>query len=76
MTRTERLTALVEAIGTAVRGKREVVEQLVVGLLAEGHVLIEDVPGVGKTTAARALADGRVGLVLHEPDDQLLRRRH
>ncbi|QXC63150.1 MoxR family ATPase [Aquihabitans sp. G128] len=56
MTRSERLGALVDAIGTAVRGKREVVEHLVVCLLAEGHVLIEDVPGVGKTTAARALA--------------------
>ena len=71
MTRTERLTALVEAIGTAVRGKREVVEQLVVGLLAEGHVLIEDVPGVGKTTAARALAatiDGSWSRIQFTPD--------
>jgi MoxR-like ATPase len=37
-------------------GKREVIEQVLVGLLADGHVLLEDVPGVGKTMLARALA--------------------
>lgn len=43
-------------VGRVVVGKREVVELLLVALLAEGHVLIEDVPGVGKTTLARAMA--------------------
>ncbi|MEO0323538.1 MAG: AAA family ATPase [Myxococcota bacterium] len=47
---------LVERVGSVLEGKREVVELAVVGLLAEGHVLVEDVPGVGKTTLARALA--------------------
>ncbi len=37
-------------------GKREIVEQTLVALLCEGHLLLEDVPGVGKTTLARALA--------------------
>jgi MoxR-like ATPase len=37
-------------------GKREVIELLLVALICEGHVLIEDVPGTGKTTVARALA--------------------
>ena len=37
-------------------GKREVVELTLVGLLAQGHLLIEDVPGVGKTMLARAIA--------------------
>ena len=37
-------------------GKREVIDTLIVALLCEGHVLLEDVPGVGKTMLARALA--------------------
>ena len=37
-------------------GQRTAIEQLLVGLLCEGHVLLEDVPGVGKTMLARALA--------------------
>jgi len=36
--------------------RQDVIEQLIVAVLAEGHVLIEDLPGVGKTTLARALA--------------------
>ena len=40
----------------ALAGKPDVVERAVVTLLARGHLLIEDVPGVGKTTLARALA--------------------
>jgi MoxR-like ATPase len=47
---------LLENIETVVLGKPEVVRLAVVALLAEGHVLIEDVPGVGKTLLARALA--------------------
>ncbi len=49
--------ALVQAqIGRVIVGKAEVVELLLVALLCEGHVLLEDVPGTGKTTLARALA--------------------
>jgi MoxR-like ATPase len=47
---------LVEHIGAVVVGKREVTEQLFGALLVEGHVLLDDVPGVGKTTLARAVA--------------------
>jgi len=39
-----------------IRGKREAITLAIVALLAEGHVLVEDVPGVGKTSLARALA--------------------
>ncbi len=49
-----------DAIGEVVRGKTEVVELALVCLAAEGHLLIEDVPGVGKTLLARALA-GAIG---------------
>jgi MoxR-like ATPase len=50
------LTRLLENIGSVVLGKPEVIKLAVVALLAEGHVLIEDVPGVGKTLLARAMA--------------------
>jgi MoxR-like ATPase len=49
----EQLQATIE---TVIRGKSDVVELALVALLASGHLLIEDVPGVGKTTLAQALA--------------------
>ena len=51
-----RLAGLETALGETIRGKPEVVRLSVVCLLARGHLLIEDVPGVGKTTLAQALA--------------------
>src|SRR6201997_343256 len=51
-----RLTELETALGSVIRGKPEVVRLSLVCLLARGHLLIEDVPGVGKTTLAQALA--------------------
>lgn len=50
------LLTLEAALGTAIRGKPEVIRQSIVCLLAGGHLLIEDVPGVGKTTLAHAIA--------------------
>jgi MoxR-like ATPase len=46
----------IENIERVIIGKHDVVELVVVGLLSRGHILIEDVPGVGKTMLARALA--------------------
>ena len=51
-----KLLELETAVGAAIRGKGEVVRLSLVSLLARGHLLIEDVPGVGKTTLAQALA--------------------
>lgn len=51
-----RLAHLQQAIATVVRGKDEAIQMALVALLARGHLLIEDVPGVGKTTLAQALA--------------------
>jgi MoxR-like ATPase len=51
-----RISQLVEQIGTVIVGKRSQIEDCVACLLAGGHLLIEDVPGVGKTTLAHALA--------------------
>src|SRR2546422_4596085 len=47
---------LAEQIGTVVIGKRQGTEQLFAALLVDGHVLLDDVPGVGKTMLARAVA--------------------
>jgi MoxR-like ATPase len=52
----ERLNALVEMVETVFHGKRDVVRLALAALLARGHILFEDIPGVGKTTLARALA--------------------
>ncbi len=51
-----KIVELETAVGAAIRGKPEVVRLSLVSLLARGHLLIEDVPGVGKTTLAQALA--------------------
>ena len=56
---TEELPAIQKlrgAVENALEGKPDVVELALVALLARGHLLIEDVPGVGKTTLARAVA--------------------
>jgi MoxR-like ATPase len=45
-----------DAVRTAVVGRDEAVEQLLVGLIADGHLLIEDLPGVGKTLLAKSFA--------------------
>ena len=50
------LHRLLDNLGAVVLGKPDVIRLAVVALLAEGHVLIEDVPGVGKTLLARAIA--------------------
>lgn len=53
--------ALLGAVRSVVRGKDPVVELALVAVLAGGHILIEDMPGVGKTTLARALAQALGG---------------
>ncbi|MEO7142132.1 MAG: MoxR family ATPase, partial [Bryobacteraceae bacterium] len=51
-----RLSEIESALGEAIRGKAEVLRLSLACLLARGHLLIEDVPGVGKTTLAHAMA--------------------
>lgn len=51
-----KLAQLQSAIGRVIKGKEDVIQLSLVALLARGHLLIEDVPGVGKTTLAQTLA--------------------
>ncbi len=53
---TSKTARLIEEIETVIVGKRHSVRRTVAGLLCGGHILIEDIPGVGKTMLARALA--------------------
>ena len=71
----DKIVANVEQV---VKGKPDVVRLAVTCMLADGHLLIEDVPGVGKTTLARALAetiDGSLQRIQFTPD-LLPDRRH
>ncbi len=63
--------ALADNVERVIVGKRPVIESALVCLLARGHLLIEDVPGVGKTTMAKALArsiGGSFGRIQFTPD--------
>ncbi|WP_345269319.1 MoxR family ATPase [Nocardioides nanhaiensis] len=60
-----------DAVEQAVHGKRAVVDLVLVATVAQGHVLLEDVPGTGKTTLARAVAQalgGGIGRIQFTPD--------
>ncbi|GGC92852.1 hypothetical protein GCM10011512_19910 [Tersicoccus solisilvae] len=64
-------TAVLDAIGTVIDGKADAARTALTVLLAEGHLLLEDVPGVGKTLLARSLArtiDATVSRIQFTPD--------
>ncbi|TWU37321.1 AAA family ATPase [Novipirellula artificiosorum] len=52
----DKITALTDALCGVIRGNRDCIEVLVISLLSNGSVLMQDVPGVGKTTLAKAVA--------------------
>ena len=67
MKTTNAAAVLLEGAGRIIKGKREFLELLIAAVFASGHVLIEDNPGLGKTTVAKTLAKlidgGRKGLI-------------
>ena len=52
----EKIKEILDQIETVIVGKNEVMERILMAILAGGHVLMEDVPGVGKTTTAMTFA--------------------
>ncbi|MCH5266166.1 MAG: MoxR family ATPase [Lachnospiraceae bacterium] len=52
----EKVQVILKEVGKAIRGKEEAIELVMTAILAKGHILIEDVPGVGKTTLAVAFS--------------------
>ena len=53
---TQNIERIAENVEKVIIGKRSAIELILIALLCEGHVLIEDVPGIGKTTLAKAIA--------------------
>ena len=64
----EKIKEILDQIETVIVGKNEVMERILMAILAGGHVLMEDVPGVGKTTTAmtfRACWDWKRARAVH-----------
>lgn len=67
----DKIKTLIDNIEKVIVGKRDVIEKVIVAMLCNGHVLIEDVPGVGKTQLVTALAksvDGKFNRIQLTPD--------
>ncbi len=68
---TERFAEIGSNIAKVIQGKQSVIDLMVTAMIAEGHILIEDVPGVGKTQLAKSLArsiDGTFNRIQFTPD--------
>ena len=67
----DRIEAIVNNIEKVIVGKREAIIKVICAMLSQGHILVEDVPGVGKTRLLRALAssvDGKFNRIQLTPD--------
>ena len=58
---------IADNVANVIIGKNDVIEQALAALIADGHILVEDVPGVGKTMLARSLAVSIGGTFLAHP---------
>lgn len=56
MSETEKIQQVLDNVNTVIKGKQEIVRKVFAALIAGGHILMEDIPGVGKTTLATAFA--------------------
>ncbi|HBM76422.1 MAG TPA: hypothetical protein DD429_12840, partial [Clostridiaceae bacterium] len=52
----DEISAIIKSVESVIIGKRKVIEKVIAALISGGHILLEDVPGVGKTVMVRALA--------------------
>jgi MoxR-like ATPase len=67
----EHFEKIASNVETVIQGKRDVIDLILLGLVSEGHVLVEDVPGVGKTQLAKSLArsvEGAFNRIQFTPD--------
>ena len=77
----EKITQLQKELETIIKGKKAVTDKIIMAVLARGHILLEDVPGVGKTTTALALSRlmgmefNRIQFRLMSPDLPCMRNR-
>jgi MoxR-like ATPase len=53
----KKLKSVKEEVGKVIVGQKDIIDQVIIGLLSEGHILLEGVPGLGKTLLVRTLAD-------------------
>ena len=56
MSELNKALAVINEVQKAVVGKNDVIEKIMAAIIAQGHILIEDMPGVGKTTMAKAFS--------------------
>lgn len=71
MSKKDQMQQLQQSIGKVLFGKEKTVELVMIGLLSRGHILLEDVPGTGKTMLAKSLAksiDGKFSRIQFTPD--------
>ncbi|RXI98635.1 MoxR family ATPase [Anaerobacillus alkaliphilus] len=71
MNRNEKITEIKSSIGTVLVGKEDMTELVMISILARGHILLEDVPGTGKTMLAKSIAkclDAKFRRVQFTPD--------